>query len=64
MDGTYETIASVVQVFCGKKDGRVVYTDVTKKNIKIKAVLEQTVDGKYYWDYSFGNISVIETNAS
>ena len=64
-DGKYEAVAYFSQKFCGYRDGRLVYTDVTEKKVKIY-VEKQTVpmpDGnqQVIWQVLLGDIYVLDT---
>lgn len=64
-DGKYEAVAYFSQKFCGYRDGRLVYTDVTEKKVKIY-VEKETVpmpDGnqQVIWQVLLGDIYVLDT---
>ena len=58
-DGRYECVAYFFQKFEGYRDGRLVYTDVTTK--KVRVYLEQ-IEGPVgkTWSIALGDISVVE----
>lgn len=64
-DGKYEAIAYYSQKFCGYRDGRLVYNDVTEKKVKIyvEKVSIPTPSGndKVIWRVLLGDIYVLST---
>ena len=64
-DGKYEAVAYFSQKFIGFRDGRILYTDVTEKKVKIyidKAVVPMP-DGntQIIWKVLLGDIYVVDT---
>ena len=64
-DGKYEAVAYYSQKFCGYRDGRLIYTDVTEKKVKIY-VEKETVpmpDGneQVIWLVLLGDVYVLNT---
>jgi hypothetical protein len=59
-DGRYECVAYFFQKFEGYRDGRLVYTDITTK--KVRVYLEQ-IEGPVgkTWSIALGDISAVET---
>jgi hypothetical protein len=59
-DGRYECVAYFFQKFEGYRDGRLVYTDITTK--KVRVYLEQ-IEGPIgkTWSIALGDISAVET---
>lgn len=63
-DSSYRAIISIQQRYKKEIDGRVVYTDVTNKNIEvILKAHDKFVDGKFekWWDVFLGDIGVSST---
>lgn len=65
-DGKYEAIAYFSQKFCGYRDGRLVYNDVTEKKVKIyvekEVVPTPTGSGQIIWKVFLGDIYVVSTH--
>ena len=57
----YECTACFEQVFKGYSDGRLVYSDKTRKNVKVYIFAEETMDGIEYV-IRLGDVSAIDTN--
>ena len=64
-DGKYEAVAYFSQKFCGYRDGRLVYNDVTEKKVKIYVEKETvpTISGtdQIIWKVLLGDIYVVST---
>lgn len=65
-DGKYEAIAYYSQKFCGYRDGRLVYNDVTEKKVKIYvekvAIPTPSGNDKIIWRVLLGDIYVLNTH--
>ena len=59
-NGRYKAVLSYAQIFVGKRDGIVVYRDVTKKSIEIYIEVKTYGDKKLY-EILLGNIKVDAT---
>ena len=64
-DGKYEAIAYFSQKFCGYKDGKLVYNDVTEKKVKIyvekEVIPTPTGTEQVIWQVLLGDIYVVST---
>lgn len=60
-DGTYETMAYIVQKYIAFRDNRVVYSDITTKKIKVY-VKALPIPGGVIWDAKLGDVYVDSTN--
>lgn len=64
-DGKYEAVAYFSQKFCGYRDGRLVYNDVTEKKVKIYVEKEiiptPTGTDQVIWQVLLGDIYVVST---
>lgn len=65
-DGKYEAIAYFSQKFCGYRDGRLVYNDVTEKKVKIyvekEVIPTPTGEDQIIWQVLLGDIYVLNTH--
>lgn len=59
-DGKYKAVLSYAQIFVGKRDGIVVYRDVTKKSIEVYIEVKKYGDKNLY-EILLGNIKVDAT---
>lgn len=48
------------QVFCGYRDGRPIYRDITRKRVECRVLVEQTEDGEEYI-VMLGDVTAIDT---
>lgn len=64
-DGKYEAVAYFSQKFCGYRDGKLVYNDVTEKKVKIyvekETVPTPTGPDQVIWQVLLGDIYVVNT---
>jgi hypothetical protein len=64
-DGKYEAVAYFSQKFCGYRDGKLVYNDVTEKKVKIyvekETVPTPTGPDQVIWQVLLGDIYVVST---
>lgn len=64
-DGKYEAVAYFSQKFCGYRDGRLVYSDVTEKKVKIyvekRIVPMPGGNNQIIWQVMLGDIYVLDT---
>ncbi|WP_313993205.1 hypothetical protein [Xanthocytophaga flava] len=63
-DGNYYGVVSFVQTFKGFVDGKVVYGDITQRNITVILKLYEKVvegQGKKMWDVFLADVGIIET---
>ncbi len=63
-DGNYYGIVTVQQVFEGFSDGKLVYRDVTRKNVEVVLKTYEKVqagESKELWDVFLANVGVVET---
>lgn len=65
-DGKYEAIAYFSQKFCGYRDGRLVYNDVTEKKVKIyvekEVIPTPSGEDQIIWQVLLGDIYVVSTH--
>ncbi len=61
-DGKIYGVATIYQVFKGFVEGKVVYKDVTKKNIEVILEQREDFDKNVYWAMLLGDITVEETS--
>ncbi len=65
-DGKYEAVAYFSQKFCGYRDGRLVYNDVTEKKVKIyvekEVIPRPDGSGQVIWQVLLGDIYVMSTH--
>lgn len=59
-DGQYVCTCYFEQAFCGYKDGRLVYKDITRKKVKCYVSREETIDGVEYI-VRLGDVTALET---
>lgn len=59
-DGRYECVAYFFQKFEGYRDGRLIYTDVTTKKVRVYLDQKEGPVGMT-WSISLGDISAVET---
>lgn len=60
-DGHYEAMAYFVQKYIAYRDGKVVYSDITKKKIKVY-IEALEIPGGVIWDAKLGDVYVTATN--
>lgn len=60
-DGTYEAMAYYVQKYIAYKDGKVAYSDITGKKIKVY-VTALPIPGGVIWEAKLGDVYVTSTN--
>lgn len=67
-DGNYYGVISFLQKFTGYREGRPVYSDLTRKNIQVvlKGISKETLSGTTVetWDVFLSDIGVINTRAN
>ena len=65
-DGKYEAVAYFSQKFCGYRDGKLVYNDVTEKKVKIyvekEVIPRPDGSGQVIWQVLLGDIYVMSTH--
>lgn len=59
-DGHYEAMAYFVQKYIAYRDGKVVYSDITKKKIKVY-IEALEIPGGVIWDAKLGDVYVTAT---
>lgn len=64
-DGKYEAVAYFCQKFCGYRDGRIIYSDVTEKKVKVYVEREEVEmpddEVQVIWLVLLGDIYVVNT---
>lgn len=60
-ENEYETVMSYAQIFVGKRDMRVVYSDETEKHVRIHIKRIDLGDGQVKWNVLLGDIMVKAT---
>ncbi len=63
--GRYEGMAYFSQKYCGYQDGRLIYSDVTVKRVRISVDYKEIPDPtgtKHVWKVLLGDISVVSTH--
>lgn len=64
-DGKYEAVAYFSQNFCGYRDGRLVYNDVTEKKVKVyvekETIPRPSGESQVIWRVLLGDMYVVQT---